>query len=139
MDEGSSIQGEMDLSLPGIAPVSGGLHPVTQMCYDLNDAFLSLGFEVFAEDEITSEKYGFDNLNFPPEHPARDTMDTYWLKGTENKTGAQRLCLRPHLTGASVRYLKKHGAPPALSTPAASTGMRTPMHGTSAPFSSMRR
>lgn len=111
LDEGSFIEGELDMTLPGTFPVSGGLHPITQMCYDLNDAFRSLGFDVFSEDDITSEKYGFDNLNFPPEHPARDTMDTYWLKGSENETGARRLCLRPHLTGASVRYLKQHGAP----------------------------
>ncbi len=111
LDEGSSIKGEIDLTLPGILPQTGALHPITQMCYDLNDAFLSLGFEVFAEDEITSEQYAFDHLNFPPEHPARDSMDTYWLKGSEDKTGAQRLCLRPHLTGGSVRYRKKHGAP----------------------------
>ena len=110
-DEGSAIQGELDLTLPGIPPVSGALHPITQMCYDLNDAFLSLGFEVYAEDDITSEQYAFDHLNFPPEHPARDTMDTYWLKGSEDKKGSERLCLRPHLTGGSVRYLKKHGAP----------------------------
>ncbi len=111
VDEGSAIQGEIDLSLPGIQPMSGALHPITQMSYDLNDAFLSLGFEVFAEDDITSEQYAFDHLNFPPEHPARDTMDTYWLKGSEGKKGHERLCLRPHLTGGSVRYLKKHGAP----------------------------
>lgn len=111
LEEASSIDGEIDVTLPGILPPEGGLHPITQMCYDLNDAFRSLGFEVFSEDDITSEKYGFDNLNFPPEHPARDTMDTYWLEGCENEKGAKRLCLRPHLTGASVRYLKKHGAP----------------------------
>lgn len=111
LDEGSMIEGEVDMTLPGIFPLTGGLHPITQMCYDLNDAFRSLGFEIFSEDDITSEKYGFDNLNFPPEHPARDTMDTYWLEGCENESGARRLCLRPHLTGASVRYLKKHGAP----------------------------
>lgn len=38
-------------------------------------------------------------------------MDTFWLEGTEDKLGKDRLCLRPHLTGASVRYLMKHGAP----------------------------
>lgn len=111
VDEASAVEGEFDLTLPGIRPVSGGLHPVTQMCYDLNDAFRSLGFEVFSEDDITSEKYAFDNLNFPPEHPARESMDTYWLEGSDGKSGTERLCLRPHLTGASVRYLKKHGAP----------------------------
>lgn len=109
----SHLDGDVDLTLPGIKPAGGALHPITQMAYDLNDAFRSLGFEVFTEDEITSEKYAFDNLNFPPEHPARETMDTYWLKSDsdEAQTGANRLCLRPHLTGASVRYLKKHGAP----------------------------
>ena len=44
-------------------PLSGGLHPITQMCYDLNDAFRSMGFEIFEEDDITSELYGFDNQN----------------------------------------------------------------------------
>ncbi len=107
----SSYEGEIDLSLPGIKPLDGALHPVTQMSYDLNDAFRSLGFKVFQEDEITSEKFAFDALNFPPEHPARESMDTYWIKGTEDKKGAERLCLRPHLTGGSVRYLKRNGAP----------------------------
>ncbi len=101
----------LDLSRPGNKMPSGGLHPITQMCYDLNDAFKSMGFEIFAGDEITSELYAFDNLNFPPDHPARESMDTYWIEGTEDKKGAERLCLRPHLTGASVRYLQKNGAP----------------------------
>ena len=78
---------------------------------DLNEAFLSLGFEVYTEDDISSEEYAFDNLNFAKDHPARQSMDTYWIEGTEDKEGAQRLCLKPHLTGGSVRYLLKHGAP----------------------------
>lgn len=107
----SHLEGFIDLTLPGTLPPGGGLHPITQMAYDLNDAFRSMGFEVYTENEITSEKYAFDNLNFPAEHPARESMDTYWLKSEEELTGSRRLCLRPHLTGASVRYLKEHGAP----------------------------
>ncbi len=107
----SVLDEPIDLTIPGTNINKGVLHPVTQMCYDLNDAFLSLGFEVFSEDDISSEKYAFDNLNFAPDHPARQMMDTYWLEGTENKSNNERLCLRPHLTGASVRYLLKHGAP----------------------------
>ena len=107
----SVLDSPMDLTLPG-TPVNGGaLHPITQMCYDLNQAFLSLGFEVYSEDDISSEKYAFDNLNFPEDHPARQSMDTFWVEGTEDKNGCERLCLRPHLTGGSVRYLLKHGAP----------------------------
>ena len=107
----SVLDEPIDLTLPGTKVSKGVLHPVTQMCYDLNDAFASLGFEVFSEDDISSEKYAFDNLNFAPDHPARQMMDTYWIEGTEDKANNERLCLRPHLTGASVRYLLKHGAP----------------------------
>jgi len=107
----AEISADFDYSVPGTMPLSGGLHPITQMCYDLNDAFRSLGFEIFQESDITSELYGFDCLNFPPDHPARESMDTYWLKDSENLSGAERLCLRPHLTGASVRYLQTHKPP----------------------------
>ena len=110
--ESKSVLDEpIDYTLPGKSIKSGVLHPVTQMCYDLNDAFRSLGFEVYSEDDISSEKFAFDNLNFAEDHPARQMMDTYWIEGTENKKAEERLCLRPHLTGASVRYLLKHGAP----------------------------
>ena len=107
----SVLEEPIDLTLPGKKVNEGALHPITQMRNDLNDAFLSLGFEVYNEDDISSEKYAFDNLNFAKDHPARQSMDTYWLEGTEGKEGAERLCLRPHLTGGSVRYLQKHGAP----------------------------
>ena len=107
----SVVDRPLDLSIPGMKINEGVLHPITQMCYDFNDAFASLGFEVYSEDDISSEKYAFDNLNFALDHPARQSMDTYWLKGTEEKSGSERLCLRPHLTGGSVRYLLKHGAP----------------------------
>ena len=107
----SVLDEPLDITIPGTKNNEGALHPITQMCYDLNDAFKSLGFEVYSEDDISSEKYAFDNLNFAKDHPARQSMDTYWLEGTEDKEGPERLCLRPHLTGGSVRYLLKHGAP----------------------------
>ena len=107
----SEVSADFDISVPGTMPLGGGLHPITQMCYDLNDAFRSMGFEVFEEDDITSELYGFDNLNFPPDHPARESMDTYWLEGHDTGKGGDRLCLRPHLTGGSVRYLQTHKPP----------------------------
>lgn len=107
----SVLDEEIDVTIPGKCVNSGVLHPITQMCYDLNDAFTSLGFEVFSEDDISSEEYAFDNLNFAKDHPARQSMDTFWLLGTEDKEGAERQCLRPHLTGGSVRYLLSHGAP----------------------------
>lgn len=100
-----------DLTVPGLSRRKGGLHPLTALVYELNDAFRSLNFVLASEGEVSSELYVFDNLNFPPDHPARESMDTYWVKGTESKKDAEKLCLRPHLTGASVRYLQEHGAP----------------------------
>ena len=107
----AEISPDFDLTVPGIPPLSGGLHPITQMRCDLDDTFRSLGFEIFQEDDITSELFAFDNLNFPPDHPARESMDTYWLRGHDHGHGGERLCLRPHLTGASVRYMKSHEPP----------------------------
>lgn len=107
----SEISPDFDCTVPGILPPTGGLHPITQMCYDLNDAFRSLGFEIFEESDISSELYAFDNLNFPPEHPARESMDTYWIAGHDTGRGGERLCLRPHLTGASVRFMQTHKPP----------------------------
>ncbi len=107
----SEVSADFDCSVPGIMPSGGRLHPITQMCYDLNDAFRSMGFEIYHEDEITSELYAFDKLNFPPNHPARESMDTYWLEGHDSGSTNEKLCLRPHLTGGSVRYLQTHKAP----------------------------
>lgn len=111
LGEESVVDEFFDVSIPGKNISSGGLHLVTQMMYDLNDAFMSMGFEVFEGPEITSEQFAFDNLNFPVNHPARESMDTYWLEGYKNNDAYNKICLRPHLTGASVRYLKEKGAP----------------------------
>ncbi|MBR3415125.1 MAG: phenylalanine--tRNA ligase subunit alpha [Clostridia bacterium] len=105
------VSPDFDYTLPGFDPKSGGLHPITQMCYDLNDAFRSMGFEIFGGPEITSEYYAFDNLNFPPNHPARESMDTYWIEGHDTGSASDKLCLRPHLTGDSVRYMQTHKPP----------------------------
>ncbi len=102
---------DFDITLPGKSPARGTLHPILQTMEELNDAFFALGFDIYQGPEISSEAYAFDNLNFPPDHPARESMDTYWLEGSQNEAGAQRLCLRPHLTGGSVRYMQS-GKPP---------------------------
>jgi len=98
----------VDMTMPGFAVSPGGLHPITQMMYDLDDAFAALNFEVYQGPEVSTEEYDFDYMNFPPEHPARESMDTYWIR---NVAGNSRTCLRPHLTGGSVRRMMM-GPPP---------------------------
>ncbi|MBR5001842.1 MAG: phenylalanine--tRNA ligase subunit alpha, partial [Firmicutes bacterium] len=56
----AEIPADFDCTGPGIMPPGGALHPITQMCYDLNDAFRSMGFEIFQGDDITSELSAFD-------------------------------------------------------------------------------
>lgn len=109
--DAAPLPDRIDVTLPGTGRALGGIHPISQMIADLNDVFVSLNFAIYEGPEITSELYEFDHLNFPPDHPARESMDTYWLGGFDERRGAERLCLRPHLTGASVRYLQEHGAP----------------------------
>ncbi len=100
-----------DPTVPGKKPLIGSLHPHTQMINSLNDAFLSLGFEIYEGPEISSEAFVFDNLNFPDDHPAREDMDTYWLAESEGKKASDRMCLRPHLTGGSIRHMKENKPP----------------------------
>ena len=111
VDAASVLPENFDVTQSGRPPAPGGLHPITQIIYDLNDAFRSLCFEVYEGPEISSELFDFDRLNFPPDHPARESMDTYWLDGYSGKRGGDRLSLRPHLTGASVRYMRTHSPP----------------------------
>lgn len=111
LDAASAVPEGFDVTRPGTDAPAGGLHPITQLRYDLDDAFASLGFEIYDGPEISSELFAFDSLNFPPDHPARESMDTYWLEGREDEAGAARHCLRPHLTGGSVRYMQQRQPP----------------------------
>ncbi|MFE3177800.1 phenylalanine--tRNA ligase subunit alpha [Amycolatopsis sp. NPDC059090] len=104
-----ALEHPLDPTIPGLPPPTAGLHPVTQLRYDLDDAFRALNFEIVDGPEISSVDVEFDRLNFPPDHPARESMDTYWL--TDGR------CLRPHLTGTSVRYLSTHEPPIRIAYP----------------------
>lgn len=130
LDAAPALDAPFDVTLPASPVPLGGLHPSVQMMYDLNDAFTALNFQVYAGPEISSEHYEFDALNFRPDHPARESMDTYWLRSrrgaADSGLGAaharhsaadSRLCLRPHLTGASIRYLLEHGGPARIVYP----------------------
>src|SRR5262249_50252089 len=71
----------LDLTLPAPGPRRGHLHPITRIQRELEELFVSLGFTVLDGPEVETEYYNFDALNIPPEHPARDMQDTFWLDG----------------------------------------------------------
>lgn len=93
----------LDVTLPGTRRPGGGLHLLTLVTNRLLDVFTSLGYEVVTGPELETDHYNFGALNFPPEHPARDTQDTFW-------TTDGRL-LRTHTSPMQVRYMETHEPP----------------------------
>jgi len=99
----------LDLTLPAPGPRLGSLHPVTQIQNEIEDLFTSLGFAVLDGPEVETEYHNFDALNIPPEHPARDMQDTFWL--------ADGHLLRTHTSPVQVRGMEKLGPPLRMIAP----------------------
>ncbi len=86
----------------------GHLHPLTLAQREIHSIFQKMGFEVALGPEIETDFYNFEALNFPPEHPARDMQDTFWIKG---QTNDEKLVLRTHTSPVQIRYMEKHKPP----------------------------
>jgi len=99
------LEGEaVDVTLPGIAPPRGRLHPVERVVRDIEATFRALGFRVTESPEIETEWVNFDALNMPADHPARDMQDTFFL----DRGGR---VLRTHTSGNQIRTMLG-GEPP---------------------------
>lgn len=85
----------------------GHLHPLTQVQYELEDLFSSMGFAILDGPELESDYYNFEALNIPSWHPARETQDTFYIE----HTGDEKLVLRTHTSPVQVRAMQKYGAP----------------------------
>ncbi len=111
MDTSSVLARPIDVSLPGLAPLDGGLHPTIQMMYDLNDAFAALNFDVFEGPELEDDWHNFEALNMPADHPARDMQDTpIWRRGAPcARCGAASAADRTHPV-RSIRYMESASA-----------------------------
>jgi phenylalanyl-tRNA synthetase alpha chain len=99
----------IDLTLPAPGPRRGHLHPVTRIQRELEDLFISLGFAVLDGPEVETEYHNFDALNIPPDHPARDMQDTFWLTGGN--------LLRTHTSPVQVRGMERLGPPLRMIAP----------------------
>lgn len=96
---------QLDVTLPGVRYHQGHLHPNTIVQQQLEDVFLRMGFMVLEGPEVESEYYNFETLNIPSTHPARDIMDTFYLK---DKPG---LVMRTHTSNQQVRAIERYGVP----------------------------
>jgi phenylalanyl-tRNA synthetase alpha chain len=99
----------VDLTTPAPGVKPGSLHPVTLVQREIEELFVSLGFAVMDGPEVETERYNFDALNIPADHPARDMQDTFWLKDGR--------LLRTHTSPVQVRALEKLGPPLKMIAP----------------------
>jgi phenylalanyl-tRNA synthetase alpha chain len=94
---------QVDVSLPGRRPSTGGLHPVTQAMYRIEEIFTGAGYEVVSGPEVENDYYNFEALNIPSHHPARAMHDTFYFgDGT---------LLRTHTSPSQVHTMEKQAPP----------------------------
>jgi phenylalanyl-tRNA synthetase alpha chain len=95
----------VDITLPGRIPPHGRRHPLTGAREDLEDIFVAMGYEIFDGPEVEDDYHCFEALNMPPDHPARDMQDTFYL-------AEGGLLLRTHTSSGQIRYMLSNPHPP---------------------------
>ena len=100
----SAALSNIDISLPGTPHERGSLHPLTQMLDRSIDIFRRMGFALADGPDIEDEWHCFDALNTPPEHPARNEQDTFFLRDGR--------LLRTHTSTVQIRAMQ--AAPPPI-------------------------
>ncbi len=98
-----------DPTLPGPVTLRGSVHPVTAVQWEVERIMTGLGFTVVGGPEIETEFHNFEALNIPATHPARDTMDTFWLENG--------WLLRTHTSPCQARAMRRFGAPLRVIAP----------------------
>lgn len=101
--DGAEQVAEIDVTAPGKMLPEGHLHPVTLIYNELFEIGKSLGFSIATGPEVESDWYNFEALNFPPDHPARDTQDSFFFTDS--------VLLRTHTSPVQVRYMESHQPP----------------------------
>ncbi len=101
----------IDLTLPGRPPAPrGSIHPITQTREEIQRVFERFGFSVAEGPEIETDWYNFTALNFPPDHPARDMQDTFFLE-------PGRVVLRTHTSPVQIRMMEAQQPPVRVIVP----------------------
>jgi phenylalanyl-tRNA synthetase alpha chain len=99
----------VDVTLPGRRTPLGRLHPLNQVMEEVCDIFLHLGFEAVEGPEVELDWYNFEALNLPPDHPARDMQDTYYVN--------EKVLLRTHTSPMQIRTMERRRPPVRIIAP----------------------
>jgi len=114
---GKALSDSVDISLPGIRRPIGAEHPVIKTQNEVVSVFQRLGYSVAEGPVVETDYYNFEALNFPPNHPARDTQDTLFIAGQESKPQRERLLLRTHTSPVQIRTMEKMRPPIRIVIP----------------------
>ena len=107
----------LDVSRPSRPSKVGKIHPISQVTEEVITIFSALGFSVAEGPQIESDWYNFDALNIPPEHPARQEFDTFYVNSSTN-SGIPPNVLRTHTSPVQIRHMeKKEGVPCRIIVP----------------------
>ncbi|MGE5056427.1 MAG: phenylalanine--tRNA ligase subunit alpha [Acidobacteriota bacterium] len=107
----------VDITLPGIRRPIGAEHPVIKTTHEIVGVFQKLGYSVAEGPVVETDYYNFESLNFPPNHPARDTQDTLFIAGQQSKPQRERLLLRTHTSPVQIRTMEKMRPPIRIVIP----------------------
>jgi phenylalanyl-tRNA synthetase alpha chain len=107
----------IDISLPGIRRPIGAEHPILKTSREIVSVFQKLGYSVAEGPVVETDYYNFEALNFPPNHPARDTQDTLFIAGQQSKAQRERLLLRTHTSPVQIRTMEKMRPPIRIVIP----------------------
>lgn len=102
-EEERKLKDFIDVTVPGIRPQRGSLHPVTIVRRKIEEIFKTIGYSIEDAPEIEEEWFNFTALNMPEDHPARDTQDTFYLKFP--------FLLRTHTSNVQIRAMLKRTPP----------------------------
>ncbi|MCG2590017.1 phenylalanine--tRNA ligase subunit alpha [Rhodohalobacter sulfatireducens] len=97
-----------DITLPVESTYTGSYHPLNRALNEIKQIFLRLGFNIADGPELEDDFHNFTALNFPPDHPARDMQDTFFVRKSEEE---QDLVLRTHTSPVQIRLMKEKEPP----------------------------
>ena len=101
---------EIDITIPGKKPPAGHLHLITQAVEEISEIFRHIGFTRVRYPEVEWDKYAFEDLNFPKNHPARDDWETFFIKqDPDPKKGP--MILTPHTSSGQIREMERKNPP----------------------------
>src|SRR5882762_6344421 len=113
----ATVGEQIDITLPGTVRAPGIPHPLLKTMQEIVTVFHHLGYSTNLGPQVESDFYNFEALNFPPNHPARDTQDTLVIANQQSRPGRDRLLMRTHTSPVQIRTMIAQAPPVRIVIP----------------------